>query len=127
MAGDVTGADKIARNLAAVGRNLPREAGRAVLAEGAVDLEQMRIETPLADEGARAGALRASLRLKKVDDLTVQLIAGGGTVDYAVKVHEDLQAKHEVGRAKYMEIVVLQSKGTMGDRLASRVDLKRTF
>jgi hypothetical protein len=52
-------------------------------------------------------------------------VAGGGTVDYALIVHEDLEAFHRVGQAKYIESVLNESKRSMPARIAKRIDLKK--
>lgn len=70
------------------------------------------------------GALRASGRVRvKVSDAGViaELAYGSASVEYALRVHEDLNAVHRVGNAKYLERPVLESrdiwKKTMADAL----------
>lgn len=42
-------------------------------------------------------------------------------VDYAVKVHEDLESFHRVGQAKYLEVPVNRAIPGMSDRIAKDV------
>lgn len=59
------------------------------------------------------GALRASGHVvpPKTDreKVTVELAFGGPAADYAVWVHENLDAHHNVGQAKYLEIPLRES------------------
>lgn len=46
----------------------------------------------------------------------------GFAASYALEVHEDLQAHHKVGRAKYLEIPFLERVQKMPQRLAERAE-----
>lgn len=54
------------------------------------------------------GNLRGSAYTELVGTLTVQV---GYTAEYAPHVHEDLQARHTVGEAKFLEKSVQQNAG----------------
>jgi len=62
------------------------------------------------------GALRASGHVQGPeeigDTMIVKLVFGGPSADYAMDVHENLDAYHRVGQAKYLESVILERKGT---------------
>ena len=77
------------------------------------------------------GILRDSGHVKTLDDFTLQLgfggPAGSGNLDrvtnkkdvgYALVVHEDLEALHTVGQAKYLESTLLESIPYMAERVA---------
>jgi hypothetical protein len=38
-------------------------------------------------------------------------------------VHEDLDAFHKVGQAKYLESVIMESRGFIGARVARRLNI----
>lgn len=64
------------------------------------------------------GTLRASGRVyrsKEVKNFTVVL---GFHTHYALYVHEDLQAHHPVGQAKYLESAVADGLGALEKRVA---------
>lgn len=42
-------------------------------------------------------------------------------VGYAVRVHEDLEAHHTVGQAKYLEVPLKRARSGMSTRLAKRI------
>ena len=47
---------------------------------------------------------------------------GNGSVDYAVKVHEDLEMRHTAPtRAKYLEIPLMQNKSVLESLIRSRL------
>lgn len=46
---------------------------------------------------------------------------GGPAAEYAVIVHEDLEAHHETGGPKYLESVILERAPGFGDRVGARV------
>jgi hypothetical protein len=78
--------------------------------------------------GRVSGALRASVRViapvRKGTSVFVLVAAGGPSAPYAIYVHEDLDAFHKVGQAKYLESVILESRAFMAARVAKRVDLR---
>lgn len=47
----------------------------------------------------------------------------GTDVDYAVPVHEDLEAHHEVGEAKFLESTIDESKPYLLQRIGARLAL----
>lgn len=84
------------------------------------------------------GALRKSAhaRLPVIDKDKVEVEAGFGgpagsgntggetnseDVGYAVRVHENLEARHIVGQAKYLEKPFDERKATFGERFTQRV------
>ena len=46
---------------------------------------------------------------------------GGPAAPYAVVVHEDLEAFHPTGQAKYLESTIMQSAPFMLDRISKRL------
>lgn len=70
------------------------------------------------------GSLRASGYVAQPErdgnKLSVEL---GYNKDYAVYVHENLEALHPHGEAKFLESVLTESAGSMAQRIATRVGL----
>ena len=48
---------------------------------------------------------------------------GDATTDYAIKVHEDLNAHHITGQAKFLETPANALRGTFKDRVKGRLGL----
>lgn len=78
------------------------------------------------DTPVDTGDLKRSIRGEMISDSEVLIIAGDGSVDYAIKVHEDMGANHpNGGKAKYIEdnINALASDGpqNMANILAKNI------
>jgi hypothetical protein len=101
----------------------PYRVGQALWAEMEIELKEVVYRTP-----KDKGPLRESEHLiGPFDDgktITVVIVAGGPTAPYAVIVHEDLDAFHSVGQAKYLESVIMESRAFMAQRLAKRLRLE---
>ena len=56
-------------------------------------------------------------------DVAVALTFGGPAVDYAGLVHEDLDAIHPVGQAKFLESTLMESRPFLAARIGKRIDM----
>jgi hypothetical protein len=123
------------RKLRAFGRKYPDEVGRALYLETEIEATEVKKRTPSGTQtmryprGTRPGSLRASVHVigpMRVGDKVYTLIVAGGTAaPYALYVHEDLEAFHRTGQAKYIESVILESRPFILQRVAARVELNR--
>jgi hypothetical protein len=119
----VTGADKVLANLTALASKLPTQVGRAMFEEAEIEMAEAKRRTPV-----DTGALRASghVELPKIagQNVTVAMGFGGAAAPYAIEVHENLEAFHPVGEAKFLESTLNESKPYLAKRIADRVKLK---
>lgn len=118
-----TGIDQVASRLAALAARLPREAARALYEEASIEATESQRRTPV-----DTGALRASHEVSQPEigrDISVTISVGGVAAPYAVVVHEDLEAFHDDGQAKFLESTILESKPYLAARIAARIDLRR--
>lgn len=122
----VKGAEQILKRLNKLADTLPDLVGAAMRAEAEIEMTEAKKRTPV-----DTGALRASGRVEGPRrfgrDLTVYLRFGGASVDYAWRVHEDLEMFHRVGQAKFLESVLLESAPYMALRIAYRVKLMKSL
>lgn len=85
-----------------------------------IEVKEIKRRTPVL-----TGRLRDSVRIEGPTSTGKQVIAailaGGPSIDYAVIVHEDLDAYHRVGEAKFIERTLNESAPYMADRLAARI------
>jgi hypothetical protein len=104
------------------GQAQPSRAAGALYREGERIMTEAKRRTPV-----DTGALRASGFVHPPvvtgQRITLLLGFGGAAAPYALIVHEDLQARHTVGQAKYLESVLHEALPGMDDRLAA--DLER--
>lgn len=120
----VKGRDEIRRNLEKIAKAAPDEIGKALYQEAQIEATESRRRTPVL-----TGALRASHEVErpvfKGRDISVTIKVGGPAIKYAIPVHENLEAYHRVGQAKYLESTIMESKTFMLGRVAKRIDLNR--
>jgi hypothetical protein len=121
MANDtVRGVEKVKANLLKIGSGYLDRAIKALEFEAEIEMTEAKKRTPV-----DTGALRASGHVKPArrygKDISVSLEFGGPSAPYAVYVHENLEAFHKVGQAKYLESVLLESAPYMGARVAKRM------
>jgi len=71
------------------------------------------------------GLLRASVHqdgpYREGSRIYTRIVAGGAAGAYAIPQHENLEYFHEVGQAKYIESVIMESRPFMAARLVARL------
>ncbi len=119
---NVTGADTVIANLRAVAASMPAQLGRALREEAEIEMTEAKRRTPV-----DTGALRASGHVDEHQingsDVSVTLGFGGAAAPYALEVHENLEAFHKVGQAKYLESTLAESERFMAERIAKRLQI----
>lgn len=92
----------------------------ALGAELKIEMREVQRRTPV-----KTGKLRDSIRIEGPTStgkqVTGSIIAGGPDIPYAMIVHEDLDAYHPVGEAKFIERTLNESAPYMADRIAARM------
>jgi hypothetical protein len=73
----------------------------------------------------KTGALRDTIRVigptTSGKIIKCSIAAGSAAVAYAIIQHENLAYHHTVGRAKYLESVILESRATIAREVASQM------
>ena len=121
------GTNAISMKLMKMADRWPRKAGDAIDAEFLIEIEESKRRTPVSlhgTDGNKPGFLRDSHKLISAE------ISGNeikSTIDvtapYALPVHERTDVFHRVGRAKFLESTVYESRRNMGARIARRLDV----
>lgn len=123
--------DAIIAGLFELGPEIVKVAAQAALHEAEYELPLTRERVPIGP----TGQLRLSGRVEGPDFTASTLTAGiayGGPagaglndmdVDYALPVHEDLEANHPIGQAKFVESVVSEqlASGAAVDRMYDEI------
>ena len=107
----------------------PKAMARALFTEANLIMGEAKKQTPVDSGNLRAsGHVQPPVETPGKVSVTLGFggPAGGGgantaDVGYAVLVHEDLQAKHKVGNAKYLERPMLAAAKGLEGRLAKRM------
>lgn len=120
----VTGLNQLHAKLRALELAIPDEFGQALRAEAEIEMTEAKKRTPVLTGVLRAsGYVSGPMRQGK--DVWVTLTFGGPAAPYAVHVHENVQALHHVGQAKFLESVINESTPYMAQRVARRIQLTR--
>jgi hypothetical protein len=121
----LTGLGELLAKLKSFEKGFSDEVERALHEEAVVEQKESMRRTPV-----DLGPLRAShaTRTEVTAKGIVAIIeVGGPAAPYAIYVHEDLEAHHPVGQAKFLESTINESKPHMAKRIAKRIDLNRSF
>jgi hypothetical protein len=120
------GTVEMSQKLRRLAENFPRKTARAAETEFDVEKEESMRRTP-----KRTGALRRSHKRGEAritgKKIIVELSAGDETTPYAIHVHENLEAFHRVGQAKFLESTLFESRRSIGARIARRVEFDRSW
>lgn len=120
------GSEKIRKNLKALREGMPKEVMQALYTETEIEVTEVKRRTPV-----DTGNLRASVHqhgpFRDGRQVYTMIVAGGVAAPYAVYVHENLDAFHKVGEAKFIESVILESRPHMMARVANRISLQRAM
>lgn len=111
---------EVRASLQQVIRDLPGIVGPALRAESEIEATEAKLRTPV-----NTGVLRNSIHVEgpyqRGQRISCDIVAGGAAAEYAIIVHEDLEAHHTVGQAKYIESVINESAPHIAERLAVRI------
>ena len=107
-------------------KKFPDEVGRALYIETQVELKEVKRRTPV-DRGPLRASEFALGPERNGRTIQTRIVAGGPSAPYAFFVHEDPDAYHAVGQWKYIESVILESRASMGARVAKRIELHRAL
>lgn len=117
------GLNSILGLLTRLGKDSFKEAGKALYQEAKIEEKESRARTPV-----KRGVLRASHITTEPDYsgeggtvVSVAIKVGGPSIEYAEVVHENLEAYHPNGQAKFLESTLNESAPHMGERLAARL------
>lgn len=101
------------------------EFGRALFEElDTVETPECRRRTPI-DTGALVSTIRTFGPIYRGTLIEAGTTAGGDAAPYAWFVHEDLEAYHRVGQAKYIESTYREAAPFLTQRVGRRIILRR--
>lgn len=94
----------------------------ALYQETGVEATEVKKRTPV-DKGTLRATVHVVGPVREGTRIYTLIACGGPSAPYAVYVHENLEAFHKVGQAKFLESVILESKAYIGSRVAKRVSI----
>lgn len=118
----LSGVAALSRKLTRLKEKFPDEVARALFIETEIEVKEAKRRTPV-----DTGELRASVHqvgpTRQFRTIYTLIVAGGPAAPYAIFVHENLEAFHKVGQAKYIESVIFESRPFIAARVAKRIEL----
>lgn len=116
------GTDAALAGLKKLREQFPDKVAAALYQEAQVEAKECKRLCPV-----DTGALRASIHVegpfRDGRAISAKIVAGDASIDYALVVHEDLEAIHKNGEAKFIERPLDESAPYMPARLAARIEL----
>lgn len=119
---NLTGMDQLVGRLQKLSAEMYVAVERAAYVEMSVERQESMRRTPV-----KTGALRSSHTLKVTRnwrEVTATIGVGGVAAPYAVHVHENLEALHPNGQAKFLESTIRESLPFLAARIARHLDVK---
>jgi hypothetical protein len=116
----LTGGEAMRAKLASEAERIRRQMEEGMRAEMEKVAERAREEVPV-----RTGALRDSIRVESSvegNQIEAAVVAGSEDAPYAVVVHEDLEAKHETGGAKFVARPLMASVPEILPGIAAKIE-----
>lgn len=121
---ELQGGKELEGALERIVRALPSEVSSALYEEAEIERKESMRRTPW-----ETGTLRASHETSRPkmgwEGWEVTISVGGPAAPYAVYVHENLEAFHKHGQAKFLESTIRESAPYMAKRVANRIDLNK--
>ena len=115
---------EVVGNIKKLDHTIPLVAAAALYQEALVEQKKSMKRTPV-DTGALRDSHQTSLPRWKGQNLEVTIKVCDPAAGYAVIVHEDMEAKHVVGEAKFLENTIKESAPFLLARIAKRMQLNQ--
>lgn len=123
----VTGTDKVLRNLRLVNVRAPDVFAGALVRQAENMMTRSKTEFVPVDQGDLRNTGHVQPPVVEGSETSVTLGFGGPAASYAIPQHENLDFKHQVGEAKYLERPVLEASATLAKDLANDPEVKDLF
>lgn len=99
---------------------LPDRFGAALRQESEIEATACKQACPV-DTGALRASIHAEGPFRDGRNISCNIVAGGPAEPYAFIVHEDLEAIHKDGEAKYIERPLAEAAPSLAARIAKRL------
>lgn len=106
---NLEGMDDFVSNMRDVSRIVPEKGPKSLTELGIIIMGKAQDNTPVKTGNLRSTGTVHPVEIKD-DEVSVTLSFGSEDVDYAKVVHEDLEARHTNGSAKFLEKAIVESE-----------------
>lgn len=114
----IEGLDKLATRLDKLAQGIGPAFAHALNVEAEIEMTEMKRRTPVDTGNLRASGHVVSKWSGR--EFSTMWVFGGPAAPYAAYVHENLEAFHPIGEAKFVERVLLESVPHLAKRIAAR-------
>jgi hypothetical protein len=130
----LTGVTEMIAKIRAVKKGLPLMIGEALWEDAKPDVLEAKNRSPVYSGPVTAsspipGVLQDSIHAEgptyEGHLISVEIVAGGLAGAYAIPQHERLDYHHNIGQAKYIESVLMESRDTKLAHVAARIDISK--
>lgn len=119
--------DDIRAKLGYISKHMPRKTAKAAQIELEVEKKESMRRTPK-KTGAAAKSHKVSEPQVYPGGVKIEITAGDAlTENYIVPLHENVEAFHANGQAKFLESTMAEAAPHLGGRIARRVDLDESW
>lgn len=119
-----TGAYKALSQFTKLQAFTPNAFAVALYQEAQIEATECKKVTPV-DTGALRASIHVENPVRNGRMVSVAIVAGGPSAPYAYTVHEDLEAFHKHGQARYIAQPLEEAAPSLGARVAARIDLNQ--
>lgn len=124
--GGLSGAAEMKAKLKRLSERFPDEVARVLYQETEIEVKEVKMRTPV-DTGTLRGTVHQVGPTRNGRMIFTLIAAGGPAAPYAIYVHENLEAHHKVGQAKFIESVIMESRPYLAARVAKRIEFNRAL
>lgn len=126
MAKFLRGVEPLIANLKKIQKQYPDRVAQALYLKAQVLMTEAKRRTPVKTGVLRASGYVAPPEREGGRKISVEMGFGGAASDYAIPVHENLDAHHNPpGQAKYLESVLNEAAAEIGSEIAVEIHLNR--
>lgn len=124
----IRGANEMIALLKGIAEKYPDRIGKALFMEAQIEMTEAKRRTPVdvTPPMPHPGLLRSTGHVDQPErsgrHISVTLSFG---TEYAVYVHENLEAFHQIGQARFLSSVLEESQPYMAERIARRIRLDK--
>ena len=124
---ELKGYQEMQRALTNLMKGLPHEEAAALYVEAQIEKTESMKRTPVDVGNLKASHLVRPPVTHPDNHVSVTIAVGGPAAPYAIYVHENLEAHHKSGQAKFLESTLKESAPYMAQRVARRINLRRAL
>jgi len=123
----IRGTKQVSNRLLDYADQFPDAAAEALYDQMIESVEPDVYESTPEDTGKLRDTIRVEESVQKGKRISCSIVAGGPKAPYALIVHEDLDANHIVGDAKYIERPLNRAARTFAAELGARLQVDKVL